>query len=174
LSNINFEPFPVLETNEYTLRELKTEDADEIYIIRSDEQILKYLDITKATSLDDAKEFIEKINNGIKENKWSYWGITKKGNPKIIGTICLWNTAIKPRKADIGFVLLPEYQGQGIMQKIIPLVINYGFTKMGLERIEGEVSPHNIKSIKLMEKHGFKFYSKLDETDIYVLENTNK
>lgn len=164
-----FYPFPNLEANEYQLRKLKISDINEIFLTRSDDRILKYLDIPKAKRKEEALDFIEKVNSGIKENKWIYWGIVEKQKNKIIGTICLWNLMEKPRKADIGFVLLPEYQGKGIMQKIIPKVIEFGFEKMKLDIIAGEVSPQNIKSIKLMEKSGFRYDHKLKQCDVYLL-----
>ena len=68
----------------------------------------------------------------------------------------------------------PEYQGKGIMQEIIPVVIEYGLKYMRLHSIEGEVDPNNLKSIKLMEKNGFVYNRKLEKTVIYSLINKEK
>jgi ribosomal-protein-alanine N-acetyltransferase len=61
----------------------------EIFVHRSDERILKYIDIPKAETIEDARNFIEKINKGIDENEWVYWEITFKNDSQLIGTICL-------------------------------------------------------------------------------------
>jgi [ribosomal protein S5]-alanine N-acetyltransferase len=170
MKEINFLPFPDLTTGEFSLRQLTTDDRDEIFILRSDERVLEYLDIPKAGSLNDAVVYINMINNGVKNNDWVYWGITGKNESKLIGTICLWNILPAESKADIGFVLLPDQQGKGIMQEVIPVVLSYGFITMGLDVIKGEVAPGNIKSIKLMERFGFKYAFNLENTVIYTLQ----
>ena len=171
MNNITFIPFPILSTEHFILRQLTPEDENEIFILRSDERILKYLDRSPAKSIEEAKQFIEKVNNGIKENGSIYWVVSYKNETKLVGTICLWNISKDQTKADIGFELLPDFQEKGIMQEVIPTVIDYGFNTMKLITIEGEVDPNNIKSIKLMEKFGFKYTCKLAQTDIYSLKN---
>lgn len=170
MNGIRFTPFPNLSTKHYSLRQLTIDDQEEIFILRTDERVLKYLDIPKAKDIEDAHNFIIKINNGVSNNEWIYWGISKTNSLKLIGTICLWNISQSESKADIGFVMIPEYHGWGIMQEIIPVVLDYGFNIMNLQKIEGEVSPENTKSIKLMEKFGFVFETKLKNTFIYTLK----
>ena len=89
MNTINFTPFPKLATKRLTLRQLNMEDEKEIFVHRSDERILKYIDIPKAETIEDARNFIEKINKGIDENGWVYWEITFKNDSQLIGTICL-------------------------------------------------------------------------------------
>src|SRR5690606_2517771 len=101
-------------------------------------------------------EFIRKINKGIAENESILWGITLNENvQKIIGTICLWNVSIEENKAEIGYVLHPDFQGKGIMQEAVKAVIDYGLNTMQLDKIEASIHPENIKSIRLLEKYDF-------------------
>lgn len=159
MSKIKFEPYPFLQTEKYSLRKMNLDDINEVFSIRSDKRVSENLDRQVYQNLEDAKQFIEMINTGIGEGKWIYWAICYKNGSKLIGTICLWNIHEDQSTADIGFELHPDYQGKGIMQEVIPIVLGYGFSNMGLEKIEGEVDPENIKSIKLMQKFGFVFDS---------------
>jgi ribosomal-protein-alanine N-acetyltransferase len=102
-----------------------------------------------------------------------YWAITFNNQPNLIGTICLWNISDNGNIAEIGFELLPKFHGKEIMQEVLPIIINYGFETMGLNFIDGEVDPKNIKSIKLMEKNGFIYQKSLENTEIYSLQNPN-
>lgn len=174
MPKINFTPFPNLTSARYNLRPLSIEDDKEIFILRSDERVLKYLGKPKAKSINEAREFIDKINNGIKNNEWIMWVIESKESSLFIGTICLWNLSDDRTKADIGFEILPDHFGKGIMQEVIPIILKFGFNDMQLDVIEGEVDPANIKSIKLMEKFGFEFYKNLESTDVYNLKNKNR
>jgi ribosomal-protein-alanine N-acetyltransferase len=170
--NTNFNPFPNLSSRRFNLRRIADEDDNEIFVLRSEETVLKYLGRPPAKYIDDAREFITKINKGISRNEWIYWVITLKTDNKLIGTICLWNIDSSKSIADIGFELMPEYMGKGIMQEVIPVIIEFGFNTMKLEIINGEVDPENIKSIKLLERFGFKYERKFENTLVYSLSNS--
>lgn len=165
----NFNPFPALVTSNFRLRQLSIEDENEIFILRSNDQVLKYLGRSPAKDLAEARKFIKKIKKGISGGEWIYWAITSHSKNNLIGTICLWNLDHKNSLAEIGFELLPENMGRGIMQEIIPVVLDFGFNSMKLDAIEGEVEPNNMKSIMLMEKFDFIFDRKLDKTIVYTL-----
>ena len=154
--DVSFTPFPFLTTENYALRNLTPEDAQEIFALRSSDEINKYLDRPKANTLDDAQSFITKIINGIAENEAIFWVVTPKGGARFLGSICLWKISREEAKAEIGYELLPENHGKGIMQEVIPRVIQFGFEEMKLQTIEAELSPRNLKSVRLLEKNNFK------------------
>ena len=167
---INFTPFPNLTTERLTLRQLEIQDADELFALRSDEGVLKFLDRPKAASIDDAIQFIEKINNAIKKDESVYWAISLKNNHKLIGTICYWNISEDNSTADIGYELQPFYQGKGIMQEAVVKVISYGFETMKLNSINADLHPDNSPSVKLLERNGFVLTGKSENTVIYSLK----
>src|SRR5437868_10149420 len=124
---LNFSPFPTLTTQRLVLRQLKDTDAPEIFFLRSDERILKYIDIPPAHNNDDALAFINKINKFIGENLSLYWGITLQGNDQVIGTICLWNINADHYRGEIGFVLHPDHWHKGYIQEAIAAVNELSF-----------------------------------------------
>ena len=166
---MNVTPFPNLATDRLILRQMKMEDENEIFFLRSDERVLKYTEVPKAVSVDDARKFIEKINTGIPKNGWMFWAITLKNDDKLIGTICLWNISEDGLTTDIGYVLHPDFQGRGIMHEAISAVIKYGFETMKVNTIDADVDPNNSKSIKLLERNGFVLTRKATNTVIYSL-----
>ncbi len=155
MTEINFEPFPVLETERLHLRQLTSKDKDEIFAIRSNPEIAKYLDRPLCKATDEALNFIAKVNRGIKHNEWIYWAVSFKNDPGLVGTICLWKISPEQSKAEVGFELLTGYQGKGIMREALSKVLEFGFKKMNLLLIEGEVDPGNKRSINLMKKFNF-------------------
>lgn len=173
--DFSFTPFPFLTTENYALRNLLPEDDQEIFALRSSDEINKYLDRPKANTLDDARNFISKITNGIVENEAIFWVVTSRSDAKFLGTICLWNISREEAKAEIGYELLPENHGKGIMQEVIPRVIQFGFEKIKLETIEAELSPRNLKSVRLLEKSNFKLAEANEENPdlvVYALKKT--
>ncbi len=153
--NLNFNPFPVLETERLVLRNVTPEDVNEIFLLRSDKLVMKYLDRPSAKSENEALDFIKMINVQEKNNEGVTWAITLKGIKKLAGTICYWNFQKEHYRAEIGYLLLPDYWGKGIMQEAFSPVINFGFNVMNLHSIEANVNPANAASIKLLERNNF-------------------
>ena len=159
----NFTPFPVLKTERLTLRQLVSSDANEIFALRSDGNVNKYLDRKPSKSIDDAKTFIQTIDENIQRNDSIYWAITLNSTDKLIGTICLFDFSDDNLKAEIGYELLPDFQGKGIMQEAASKVIDFGIQHIGLNSIEAYTHAGNESSTRLLEKLNFKRDSAADE-----------
>ena len=152
---LNFSPFPNLETSRLVLRQIKLEDEAEIFILRSDTRVNEFLERERASSIEDARNFINMINAKIRNNETVMWAITTKNSSKLIGTIVFWNISKENSTAEIGYELNPDFQGKGIMQEAISKVIGFGFESMEIQIIEAYTTVDNRKSIKLLEKKGF-------------------
>lgn len=180
---IRFTPFPNLTTDRLYLRQVNTKDENDIFLLRSDEEVSKFLDRPIATAIEEVQKFIGKINDGIHRDEWILWAITLKGEDRLMGTICLWNISREHSKAEVGYELISKYQGKGIMQEALAAVITYGFESMGLNEIEAYTHFKNLKSTKLLERNNFirketvdnKAFSENEMTDnvIYVLVNND-
>ncbi|MEO6167004.1 MAG: GNAT family N-acetyltransferase [Chitinophagales bacterium] len=169
--HLNFTPFPILTTKRLQLRQLTTADANEILIHRSDERILEFIDIPKASTLEDALAFIHKINKGIAENESIFWGIQLKERPLLIGSICLWNISKEENSGEIGYMLHPDSQGKGIMQEALEKVIEFGFINLKLKTVVADVHPNNLKSIQLLKKNGFVYKATIKDMVVYELND---
>ena len=159
----NFTPFPVLKTGRLTLRQLRSIDDEEIFALRSNDNVNKYLDRKPSKSIDDARNFIQAINENIQRNDSIYWAITCSGTDTLIGTICLFNFSEDHSKVEIGYELLPDFQGKGIMQEAILKVIDFGFQYVGINSIEATTHSENLGSTRLLKKLNFKKHSAADE-----------
>jgi [ribosomal protein S5]-alanine N-acetyltransferase len=153
--HIQFTPFPVLTTERLLLRQLTAEDEKEIYALRTDESVNRYLDRLKARNITEARKIIEKINSSIKNNELIIWGICLKQDPKLIGSVCFWHISKENNTAETGYELLPAYQGKGLMREALARVIEYGFDTMKLQTIEAFANVENTQSAQLLEKLHF-------------------
>ena len=170
LTNI-FTPFPVLKTERLTLRQLSLDDDKEIFALRSDKQVNKYIDRDPSNTIEDARKFIHKIAEVVKQNEGIYWAITLTNNDKLVGTICLFNFSKENDKAEIGYELLPAFQGQGIMQEATSKVIEFALDVIGLKAIEANTHLENKNSSKLLEKFKFKKQENIERNsnDMFVI-----
>jgi [ribosomal protein S5]-alanine N-acetyltransferase len=153
---LHFSSFPTLVTRRLVLRKLSERDCHEIFALRSDPEVNRFIHRPKPADMRDALEFIKKINGGI-ENKLSlYWVISTRNPPEFAGTICLWNFVEQPASAELGYELFPAFQRKGYMQEAIDTVLHYSFEKICLTRIEAFTNKENLRSINLLGKMGFK------------------
>ncbi len=58
--------------------------------------------------------------------------------------------------AEIGYWMGEPFWGKGIATKAVKLVTEYGFNALGFVRIHTGIFEHNIGSIKVLEKNGYK------------------
>ena len=163
--NRTFTPFPILTTERLTLRQLVINDEREIFTLRSDSEINKYLDRQLSNTIDDARNFINKVNENINKNDSLYWAITLSDKNVLIGTICLFSFSDETDKCEIGYELLTNFQGQGIMTEAVEKVIDFAFNTIKVQKIEAFSHIDNQSSIKLLEKFSFKDSNKPDKTD---------
>lgn len=152
---INFDPFPNLETEHLMLRRVDEKDVNEMFVLRSDVQIMKYIPRTLVKNKEEALEHIANINAKIDSNEGINWGITVKGNNMLIGIIGFYSINAEHYKAEIGYILHPEYSGKGIVSEAVKKLVTYGFNTMKLHSIEAIIDPENEASAKVLEKNGF-------------------
>lgn len=153
--NLQFKPFPLLTTGQLCLREITRNDTDAVYSLRSNAEVMQFLDRPLAKTPGDALSLIDKIIDAAMKNEGITWGIAMKDHADLIGTIGFWKIDTEHYRAEIGYMLSPAFQGRGLMSEALTCVINYGFDTMGIHSIEANVNPANAASIRLLEKTGF-------------------
>ena len=155
MHNLEFDPFPFLSTDRLNLRRVEMKDDLDLFILRSDERVMKYIDRPIAKTIDDSRQLIKIIIDGINANDAITWAICQKNRPNLIGTIGYWRIIKEHYRAEIGYALHPDFQGKGIMQEALTKVLDYGFRTLKLHSVEANVNPNNSASIRLLERNRF-------------------
>lgn len=163
----NPKTFPILTTERLLLRQLSSSDAETIFQLRSDVAINKYLDRKPSKTVADALGFITNILESSESDTLYYWAITLKNEGQLIGTICLFDFSDKEKKCEIGYELLAEFQGKGIMHEAAEAIITFAFQTLELKRIDAVTHKENQQSTKLLKKFSF------EKTENSVEENPN-
>lgn len=165
--SINFSPFPNLETERLFLRRVDVKDVNEIIALRSNPETMKYIPRPLVKTTEDALEHIAMMDAKIENNEGINWAITQKGNPKLIGVIGHYRIKPEHYRAEIGYMLLPEFSGKGIISEAVKEVVKYGFKGMQLHSIEAVIDPENNASAKVLEKNGFVKEAHLKENEFF-------
>ncbi|WP_246124551.1 GNAT family N-acetyltransferase [Bizionia gelidisalsuginis] len=160
VEKMKFKPYPEIKSERLFLRQIKESDAKAILFLRSDKTVNTFIERPenrKTKNISDALEFIKEVDNNIESNQSIAWGITFISDPKLIGTICLWNFSQDNTTAEVGYDLNPKFQNKGIMSEALKKIIEYGFKDLNLDKIEAFTHIENENSKKLLVKNGFHF-----------------
>lgn len=152
---MNSATFPILKTERLTLRQLSIDDQQDIFALRSDAEINKYLDREPSKTIDDAINFISKVNDNIEKSNTYYWAITLTDAKTLVGTICLFDFSNEKNSCEIGYELMTKFQGQGIMKEAVQVVIDYVFQVLKFKKILTFTHYDNQNSTNLLLKFNF-------------------
>lgn len=144
-----------LKTKRLVLRKLSPEVFDYIFRELSDQELLAYLGLKSMKVLE-----IEK--NKYKEGLWThnkkllYFQLLKHESKKVIGWCGFHTWYLDHNRAEIGYGLFDEdAKRKGLMTEALYPIVEYGFKKMNLNRIEAFIEPENKASIKLVQNLNF-------------------
>ena len=149
----------VLETDRLVLRRLTLNDAPFIIELVNEPSFLRYIGDRGVRSLQDARRYL--LSGPIASYERFGFGlylIFVKATGEAVGMCGLLKRDTLP-DVDVGFALLPAHWRQGYAAEAAAAVLDYGRTRLGLERIVAITSPDNVASIALLEKLGLKFES---------------
>ena len=182
---VNFSPFPEIETERLLLRTIKMSDAPELFRMRSLEQTMQFIGKEKMVIVEEAEALLMKMLDSLQNNEGIQWCITLKEKPdSLIGMVGLWRLIKEHYRAELGYMLHPDFWRKGIMKEAVLAAIDYGFNTMKLHSIEAHINPANAASAAVLEATGFireayfkeDFYynGKFTDSAIYSLLTTFK
>ncbi|MCG8398493.1 GNAT family N-acetyltransferase [Bacillus atrophaeus] len=149
------EQSPIIETKRLLLREVELEDAKDMLIYLSDQDVVKPMGLEPFETTSDVCEEIRWYTSIYEKGTGIRWGITLKDTGIVIGSCGFLNRIAKHYRAEVGYELSKDYWRKGIVSEALEAVVKYGYNCLQLERIEALIEPSNIPSIKLVEKQGF-------------------
>ena len=171
--------FPVLRTGRLLLRQFKEPDLENVFLGLSNLEVIRYYGVHFKT-LEETKKQIEWFAELEKNETGIWWAVCSSDNSNFYGAVGLYYLNSELKKAELGFWLMPEFWGKGIITESLLLAIDYGFQKMHLKRMEAEVETENRMSIMVMKKLQFVYQrtkkdceiknGKYISLDVYALE----
>lgn len=156
---------PIIKTERLLLRQFNENDLQNVFNGLSDPQVNRYYGVSFKTPEETKRQLaffknLEQTGTGI------WWAVCDPGNQRFYGAGGLNSLSKEHKKAEIGFWLLKEYWGKGIMKEAMPLICDYGFKKLGLHRIEGLVETENLNCRNAMKKLDFVLEGTMKDCEI--------
>ena len=145
-----------LETERLYLRPLTLADTDFVFQHFSNLAVTQYLlDEPPLTEYAQAQAIVQFYQDPAGKNH-NRWVLVRKADQQLIGTCGYHKWEKRDCRAEIGYDLAPDAWGQGYMTEALRIVIQHGFAHMDLNRIEALVYAENARSLRLLQRLGFK------------------
>lgn len=147
--------FPIRHSARFLLRQIQATDRPQIFSGLSNPRVIAHYGIsyqTEAATQEqmDWYDYLEKSQTGY------WWAICEARAPdRLLGTCGIYEIDSFNNNAEIGYWLLPEYWGLGVMHECLLSILHFAFDELGLHRLHAEVEPANIASAKLLQKLDF-------------------
>lgn len=151
-----FSDFPDLESDRLLLRKPNIKYAPDLQSIRSNEEVMRYMDSDKHTTIEESEKFILENLKTYEMKNGLFWSLIEKSSNNFIGDFSFWRIDRKNSRAEIGYTLKPEYWGKGYMKEAMIRIINFGFNELNLHSLEANINPENENSRAILKKLGFK------------------
>ena len=147
---------PTLQTPRLTLRSLEVSDDADVFAVFSDPMVMRYWDGAVMRTSQDAMSYIDRIHHGFRRRELFQWGIADRETNRVLGTCTLTHVSTIHERSEIGFAIRQERWGQGLGSEAVAAVVVFAFEELNLHRIEADVDPRNERSLRLLERLGFR------------------
>jgi RimJ/RimL family protein N-acetyltransferase len=154
---------PVLETPRLRLRPLADADVPALFAIFSDPETMRYWSRTAMTEPAEAKALLDDIRRYAEAGTLFQWGLAGREDDVVIGTCTIHRLDREHRRAEIGYILRRDHWGRGLANEALVALVDHAFDVFGLHRLEADIDPRNLGSIRSIERLGFKLEGRLRE-----------
>ncbi|PCE14363.1 acetyltransferase [Microbacterium sp. SZ1] len=146
-----------LTTERLVLRAPDTSDVDAITEACQDPEIQRWTTVPSPYARSDAEEFVRLVGGWWAEGSETVWALRVDG--ALVGMIGLHDIAAHRAggRAELGFWVTAAARGRGYVVEAARAVIDWGFTELGLARIEWRAVAGNVASAKAARSLGFRY-----------------
>lgn len=137
-------------TDRLLLRPLTMDDAADLYEVHRDEEAMRFMPFPPHRRIEHT---LDMLSEYLHTEDAHYWAIRRRDEGRVLGYVSYTG---RRRFPNMAYVLHREVWGQGITAEACRPVLDYGFKKLGYERIEVWIHEDNDASMRVATKLGFK------------------
>ena len=146
---------PILTTNRLIIRQFSLDDAQSMFDLNNDPEVIRYTGDPPFSSLQAAQNFLENYKD-YEQNGYGRWAVLLQENQEFLGWCGLKYSPDKD-ETDIGFRFFRKHWNKGYATESATAALNYGFKQLGFKKIVGRAMKANTASIRVLEKLGMHY-----------------
>jgi ribosomal-protein-alanine N-acetyltransferase len=159
---------PEIETARLRFRQLCVDDLDDLWLIVSDSEVMKYLGVIAGTILsrEETQVTLEKMLEFWAVNGLGRWAVVDKKDGKLIG---LCGFRLFDTTPELFYLFNKESWGKGLATEAARATLRYGFEELGVDRIIAVTRHANQASINVMTKLGMKYEKEMNHFGVFAV-----
>ena len=146
---------PTLVGRRVRLRAMTEADAPALLPIYGDPEVRRMGYAPPMGSLDDALAVVAETHRLVEARTIFHWGMALADTDVIVGHCTLFHMETRYGRADVGYSLRRDLWGRGLVTEGLGVLLRFAFEVLALRRLEADVDPRNLGSLRVLEKHGF-------------------
>jgi len=154
----------ILETERIICRDFRYNDFEDIHSYGSSTEVVKYMAWGPNTE-EDSRVFMNEAIECITDDPRLRYelAIIDKKLDAFVGGVAIYIISEDSRVGEIGYSINPKYWNNGYATEAAKAVIEYGFRKLELHRIQATCDVRNTGSSHVLEKAGMTREGKIRE-----------
>lgn len=152
----------VLSTPRLELRPLTLAEASDLYDVLNHEDVGRFLLDGERVSWEWVEAEIGTSEEGFRTAGRGLWGIRERGSKELAGFVGL-RPFFQPPELQLLYGLLPQYWGRGLGSEAAAAVVDHAVHDLALDPILAATDRPNEKSIRVLERLGFRRVKETDE-----------
>ncbi|MBS1796308.1 MAG: GNAT family N-acetyltransferase [Acidobacteria bacterium] len=145
----------ILETARLILRPFDENDVDQVFAMRSDADVMRYIRPVQTTRAE-AESWIGLVSSRWATDKIGFCAVVEKASGRFVGWCGLWRLK-ETGETEVGYALRREFRGRGYALEAAGAFLKYGFETLGLDEIVAVARPENRASWRVMERLGMTY-----------------
>jgi ribosomal-protein-alanine N-acetyltransferase len=142
----------------------KLRHAAGLFVYGSRREFTAFLDSAPFRARKDAERFLRALQADNRSGERLYWVAERVNDKRAVGTLgFLFPFSARHRVAEFGYGFAPETWGTGLFSEAATAAIEFGIETLGLRRIQATTRESNIRSVRGVEKIGFRREATLAE-----------
>jgi len=146
---------PTIEWEALRLRALRASDAPRLFDYLGNTVVIEHTSYP-VQSLNSVERLIANAQQGYAERTSCKWALAMVSDDGIIGTCGFNNWALEHAAAELAYDLAPQHWGQGLMTQAVEAALGWAFETAGFNRVHAVVMASNLRSLRLLDRCGFR------------------
>ena len=152
----------IIKTQRLQIREATQADAPFFLKLMNAPGWLRFIGDRKIKTVEDAKKYIQNsLIASYREKQFGLYVMEELPGQHPVGISGLLQRDYLP-VPDIGFAILPEYEGRGYTSEAGKAVVAEATSRLGIAKVMGITLPDNVGSQRVLEKIGLSFEKKIE------------
>lgn len=145
-----------LTTERLILRPFEASDGEALYAYYSRPEVARFLLDEPWTKPQVAEQMHKRLQRRSLNEQEGRLALACEYQAQVVGDVSLWLTDDTRQVAEIGWVLNPDFSGQGLATEAVMAVLTLAFEAYGLRRVAAQMDARNLASAKLCGRLGMR------------------